>query len=63
MFGYNTISIDQKHRVSIPAKYRVDFLKTNETESFFGRILYNGFSFINSSILQGLELGKRIKEI
>jgi len=32
MFGYNTISIDQKHRVSIPAKYRVDFLKTNETK-------------------------------
>ena len=32
MFGYNTISIDQKHRFSIPAKYRADFLKTNETE-------------------------------
>ena len=32
MFGYNTISIDQKHRFSIPAKYRADFFKTNESE-------------------------------
>ena len=32
MFGYNTISIDQKHRFSIPAKYRTDFFKTNESE-------------------------------
>ncbi|MDB4252782.1 division/cell wall cluster transcriptional repressor MraZ [Gammaproteobacteria bacterium] len=32
MFGYNTISIDQKHRFSIPAKYRSDFLLTNEKE-------------------------------
>ena len=32
MFGYNTISIDQKNRFSIPAKYRPDFLETNESE-------------------------------
>ena len=32
MFGYNTISIDQKNRISIPAKYRADFLETNESE-------------------------------
>jgi len=32
MFGYNTITLDQKHRFSIPAKYRADFLKTNEKE-------------------------------
>ena len=32
MFGYNTISIDQKNRFSIPAKYRADFLETNESE-------------------------------
>ena len=32
MFGYNTISIDQKHRFSIPAKCRSDFLLTNEKE-------------------------------
>ena len=32
MFGYNTISIDKKHRFSIPAKYRTDFIKSNESK-------------------------------
>ena len=32
MFGYNTISIDQNHRFSIPAKYRNDFQKSNESK-------------------------------
>tara|TARA_B100000900_G_C20441575_1_gene659244 strand:+ start:236 stop:703 length:468 start_codon:yes stop_codon:yes gene_type:complete len=32
MFGYNTISIDKKHRFSIPAKYRNDFQKSNESK-------------------------------
>ena len=31
MFGFNTVSLDAKGRLSIPARYRTDFKKQNQT--------------------------------
>ena len=31
MFGFNTVSLDAKGRLSIPARYRADFKKQNQT--------------------------------
>ena len=32
MYGLNTVSLDQKGRLAIPAKYRADFIKSNERQ-------------------------------
>lgn len=32
MYGYNTVSLDQKGRLAIPAKYRASFIQKNETQ-------------------------------
>ena len=32
MYGFNTVSLDQKGRLAIPAKYRVSFIQKNETQ-------------------------------
>ena len=32
MFGFNTVSLDQKGRLAIPAKYRGNLLQNNETK-------------------------------
>ena len=32
MFGFNTVSLDQKGRLAIPAKYRASFIQKNETQ-------------------------------
>ncbi len=32
MYGFNTVSLDQKGRLSIPAKYRASFIKKNENQ-------------------------------
>ena len=32
MYGFNTVSLDQKGRLAIPAKYRASFIKKNETQ-------------------------------
>ena len=32
MYGFNTVSLDQKGRLALPAKYRTDFIKSNETQ-------------------------------
>lgn len=32
MFGFNTVSLDQKGRLAIPAKYRAHLLQNNETK-------------------------------
>ena len=32
MYGFNTVSLDQKGRLALPAKYRADFIKSNETQ-------------------------------
>ena len=31
MYGYNTLSLDKKHRIAIPAKYRSILIENNET--------------------------------
>ena len=32
MYGFNTVSLDQKGRLAIPAKYRASFIEKNETQ-------------------------------
>ena len=32
MYGFNTVSLDQKGRLAIPAKYRAHLLENNETQ-------------------------------
>ena len=32
MYGFNTVSLDQKGRLAIPAKYRTSFIQKNETQ-------------------------------
>jgi MraZ protein len=32
MYGFNTVSLDQKGRLAIPAKYRASFIQKNETQ-------------------------------
>ena len=32
MYGFNTVSLDQKGRLAIPAKYRASFIQRNETQ-------------------------------
>ena len=32
MYGFNTVSLDQKGRLAIPAKYRNSFIQKNETQ-------------------------------
>ena len=32
MYGFNTVSLDQKGRLAIPAKYRAHLLANNETQ-------------------------------
>ena len=32
MYGFNTVSLDQKGRLAIPAKYRASFIQQNETQ-------------------------------
>ena len=32
MYGFNTVSLDQKGRLAIPAKYRASFIHKNETQ-------------------------------
>ena len=32
MYGFNTVSLDQKGRLVIPAKYRTSFIQKNETQ-------------------------------
>ena len=32
MYGFNTVSLDQKGRLAIPAKYRISFIKKNESQ-------------------------------
>ena len=32
MYGFNTVSLDQKGRLAIPAKYRTSFIKKNESQ-------------------------------
>ena len=32
MYGFNTVSLDQKGRLAIPAKYRTSFIQNNETQ-------------------------------
>ena len=32
MYGFNTVSLDQKGRLAIPAKYRACFIQKNETQ-------------------------------
>ena len=32
MYGFNTVSLDQKGRLAIPAKYRAFFIQKNETQ-------------------------------
>ena len=32
MYGFNTVSLDQKGRLAIPAKYRRSFIQKNETQ-------------------------------
>ena len=32
MYGFNTVSLDQKGRLALPAKYQADFIKSNETQ-------------------------------
>jgi len=32
MYGFNTVSLDQKGRLAIPAKYRSHLINTNETK-------------------------------
>ena len=32
MYGFNTVSLDQKGRLAIPAKYRAHLLESNETQ-------------------------------
>ena len=32
MYGFNTVSLDQKGRLAIPAKYRASFIQHNETQ-------------------------------
>ena len=32
MYGLNTVSLDQKGRLAIPAKYRASFIQKNETQ-------------------------------
>ena len=32
MYGFNTVSLDQKGRLAIPAKYRAIFIQKNETQ-------------------------------
>ena len=32
MYGFNTVSLDQKGRLSIPAKYRTSFVQKNESQ-------------------------------
>ena len=32
MYGFNTVSLDQKGRLAIPAKYRAGLIKNNETQ-------------------------------
>ena len=32
MYGFNTVSLDQKGRLPIPAKYRTSFIQKNETQ-------------------------------
>ena len=33
-YGFNTVSLDQKGRLAIPAKYRTSFIKKNDLEDF-----------------------------
>ena len=32
MYGFNTVSLDQKGRLAIPAKYRASFIQKNESQ-------------------------------
>jgi MraZ protein len=32
MYGFNTVSLDQKGRLAIPAKYRISFIQKNESQ-------------------------------
>jgi MraZ protein len=32
MYGFNTVSLDQKGRLAIPAKYRANFIQKNENQ-------------------------------